>query len=140
MASPVEFKLILAQAAQSDSASGTMHMLGAGWSVTPTPTAPQAVALLIKIPWDRANQKLTLTLQLLTADGQPVVLPGATATETVGATAELEVGRPAGIAHGSMLDASFALNVSRMPLAPGRYQWRADIAGTVQTESFQVMG
>jgi hypothetical protein len=118
MASPIEFKLILAQAAQADSANGTLHMLGAGWSVTPTPTAPQAVALLIKIPWDRANEKLPLALELLTADGQPVTLPGPAGPQRVGASAELEVGRPPGVAHGSMLDASFALNVSPMPLAP----------------------
>lgn len=137
MASPVEFKLILAQAAHADP-NGTLHMLGAGWSVTSTPTAPQAIALLIKVPWDRANEKLALTLELLTADGQPVLLPGPMGTQKVGASAELEVGRPPGVAHGSSLDASFALNVSPMPLAPSRYQWRAEIAGTIQTESFQV--
>lgn len=137
MASPVEFKLILAQSAHSDS-NGTLHMLGAGWSVTPSPTAPQAVALLIKVPWDRANEKLPLLVQLLTADGQPVELPGPAGPQKIGASAELEVGRPPGIDHGSPLDASFSLNVSPLPLPPGRYQWRAEIAGTIQTESFQV--
>lgn len=51
MASPIDVKLILYQSAAADSASGTLHMLGAGWSISPTPTTPQAVALLIKVPW-----------------------------------------------------------------------------------------
>lgn len=138
MASPVEFKLILCQAAQSDAATGTLHMLGAGWSVTSSPTAPQAVALLIKVPWDRANEKLPLKLELLTEDGQQVTVQGPAGPQGIAAEAELEVGRPPGIAHGAMLDASFSLNISPMPLPPGRYQWRADIAGTIATESFQV--
>jgi hypothetical protein len=52
--------------------------------------------------------------------------------------AEMEVGRPPGVAHGSHLDASLALNFPQLPLAPGRYQWRADIAADLQTESFMV--
>jgi hypothetical protein len=139
MASPVEFKLILASAAQSDAANGTLHLLGAGWSVTPTPTAPQAVALLIKVPWDRANEKLPLTLELLNADGHPVEVAGPAGVQRVRADAEIEVGRPPGLAHGAHLDASFSLNISPMPLPPGRYQWRATVADTEHSESFQVV-
>lgn len=138
MASPIGFQVILCSAAQADQTSGTLHMLGAGWSVTRTPTAPQAVGIIIKVPWDRANQKLPLKMQLLDADGQPVMLPGPTGPEPVLAAADLEVGRPPGLAHGSALDACFALNVSSMPLAPGRYQWRVEIGDDVKTESFQV--
>ena len=74
MASPLEIKLILCDAAVADPA-GKLHMLGAGWSLTSTPTAPQAVAMLIKIPWDRANQKLHFALRLLDPDGKQVT-PG----------------------------------------------------------------
>ena len=138
MASPINFKLILCMSAVSDQVSGTLHMLGAGWSITPSPTAPQAVALLIKVPWDRANQKLGIRVELLDADGKPVTLPGPAGPQPVLTTAELEVGRPPGLAHGSDLDAAVALNFPQLPLAPGRYQWRADIAGDIQTESFTV--
>jgi hypothetical protein len=138
MASPVNFKLILCMSAVSDQVSGTLHMLGAGWSVTPSPTAPQAVALLIKVPWDRANQKLGIRVELLDADGQPVTLPGPSGPQPVLTAAELEVGRPPGVAHGSDLDASVALNFPALPLVPGRYQWRAQVAQTTQAESFTV--
>lgn len=138
MASPIDFKLILCQSAAADSASGTLHMLGAGWSITTSPTTPQAVALLIKVPWDRANQQLHIHVELLDADGATVTLPGPAAPQPVSAEAELEVGRPPGVAHGSPLDASMALNFPSLPLPPGRYQWRASIAGTVESESFSV--
>jgi hypothetical protein len=126
MASPVEAQLILCDAAQAE--SGKIHMLGAGWSITGSPTAPHAVAVLIKIPWDRANQPLSLVLQLLDSDGRSVTLETTDGQIPVRSEAKIEVGRPPGIAHGSMLDASFALNVPSLPLAAGRYEWRVAFA------------
>jgi hypothetical protein len=41
---------------------------------------------------------------------------------------DIEVGRPPGIPHGSMLDTSFVLNLPPLPLPPGRYEWRLEIA------------
>jgi hypothetical protein len=93
---------------------------------------------LIKVPWDRANQKLKVRVELLDADGAPVRLPGPSGPQPVLTEAEMEVGRPPGVAHGSYLDASLALNFPQLPLAAGRFQWRADIAGDVRTESFMV--
>lgn len=133
VASPVHATLILCDAAQSDS-SGKLHMLGAGWSVTGSPTAPAAVAILMKIPWDRANEKLPLVLQLEDADGQPVVL----ADERIQMISEIEVGRPAGLDPGSPIDASFQLSLQSMPLPPGRYLWRLQVSDDEFTEGFQV--
>ena len=140
MASPLSIKLILCDAAVADASSGKVHMLGAGWSMTGTPTAPQAVAMLLKIPWDRTNQKITLTLRLLDADGQPVTMPGPEGDPVrIGQDFEFEVGRPPGVAPGSMLDAAFALSVPSMPLQPGRYEWRLDISDQTASESFTVL-
>lgn len=138
MASPVDFKVILCQSAAVDGSVGTVHMLGAGWSVTGTPTSAQAVALLIKVPWDRANQQLHIKVELVTEDGELVELPGPAGTQAIVAEADLEVGRPPGVAAGTPLDSAMALNFMPMPLQPGRYQWRVDIAGTQQVESFAV--
>ncbi len=138
MASPVAAQLILCDAAVAEP-NGKIHMLGAGWSLTPTPTAPSAVAVLIKVPWDRANQKLHMTLQMLDSDGQPVSIAGpAGEVHAIRNEADLEVGRPAGVLPGSPIDASLALTVPPLPLAPGRYEWRLDIAEEVVTASFQV--
>lgn len=127
MASPLKAQIILCDAAQSDP-SGKLHMLGAGWSTTASPTAPQAVAVLIKVPWDRANQPLAMKVQLLDADGHPVLLASPLGQTPVSVDSTLEVGRPPGLPAGTPIDASFALNVQPMPLQPGRYEWRLEVA------------
>jgi hypothetical protein len=138
MASPLDIKLILCDAAVADH-SGKLHMLGAGWSVTSSPTAPQAVALLLKIPWDRANQRLRLELKLLDPDGHQVTLPGMDGNPLpIGHAGEIEAGRPPGVAAGSMLDAVLAISIPPMPLPPGRYEWRLDLAEHTVSESFTV--
>jgi hypothetical protein len=104
MASPINVQLILCDAAQADPA-GKVHMLGAGWSMTRSPTA-HAVAVLIKVPWDRANQKLPLKLILLDSDGHPVRLDTSEGPAEIMSAGEIEVGRPPGLASGSMLDAA----------------------------------
>ena len=52
--------------------------------------------MLIKIPWDRANHKIKLSLRLLDPDGHPIALPGIDGNPTqIGHEGEIEVGRPA---------------------------------------------
>lgn len=135
----IEFKIILCDAAQTDPVNGKLHMLGAGWTVIGTPTSPHAVALMIQVPWDRANEKLPVRIELLDDDGKAVEIPTDSGLQPLRGDAELEVGRPPGLAHGSPLSAVFALNVGALPLSPGRYQWRAEVAGDSLAESFQVM-
>jgi hypothetical protein len=138
MASPLEIQLILCDAAQADP-GGKLHMLGAGWSITGTPTAPAAVAVLIKVPWDRANQKMKGSLGLLDADGQLVKVPVVDGTPVaVQHQIEFEVGRPPGLAHGSMIDAAMALNIGPLPLEPGRFEWRLDLGDQTVSTSFTV--
>ncbi len=136
MASPVEAIVLLCDAAVADPLGGKIHMLGAGWSVTTSPTGAAAVAVMLKIPWDRTNQKLPTSLAMLDADGQLVTLPDGTAVRSA---QTIEVGRPPGLDPGSMIEASFSLSLPPLPLPPGRYQWRLEVAGeVVQTVSFQV--
>lgn len=139
MASPITVMMLLCDSAVADPA-GKVHMLGAGWSQTGSPTAPQAVALLMKIPWDRANQQIPLKLSLLDADGRPVLIGPDGAQEPIEASANVEVGRPPGLPHGSVLDASFVVNVPSLPLPPGRYEWRLDIDQQDHATSFDVRG
>lgn len=137
-ASSVQAQVILCDAAVADP-SGKIHMLGAGWSVTGTPTTPSAVALLLKIPWDLANRKLPLKLELLDGDGHPMSLATPAGQQGVGAEAEIETGRPPGMPPGSMLDASFALNIGPLPLPPGGYEWRLEFAESVFSAFFRVV-
>jgi hypothetical protein len=139
-ASPVEAQVILCDAAVAEP-SGKVHMLGAGWSVTGAPTPPHAVAVLMKIPWDLANQKLPVVLQLVDADGRAVVVSSPDGrSQTIESRAEVEVGRPPGLAHGTPIDASFALTVQPMPLEPGRYEWRLEITDRSFSAAFSVRG
>jgi hypothetical protein len=138
MASPIAAQLILCDAAQADP-TGKIHMLGAGWSIMLQP-GPHAVAVLIKVPWDRANEELSLNLQLFDADGHPVTVETTTGQLPIAGTGTVEVGRPAGIAPGSMLPAAFALNVPALPLPRGRYEWRLRLADLDLAESFTLAG
>jgi len=139
MASPVAAQIILCDAAQADPGTGKVHMLGAGWSMTRSPTS-HAVAVLMKIPWDRANEPIALTVKLLDADGRraQVITPGGV-VPAMQAEGKVEVGRPAGIAPGSLLDASFVLNVPPVSLAPGRYEWRLEIGEASYSAPFTVL-
>lgn len=136
MASPVEAHLILCDAAVAEQ-TGKLHMLGAGWTAMRSPIPPHAVAIMVKIPWDRANQKIHLVVSLLTGDGKPVQI--GPERSQIRQEADIEVGRPPGIAHGTMLPASLAINVPPLQLPPGRYEWRLEIAETQVAESFQVI-
>ena len=85
------------------------------------------------MPWDQANQRHLLRLELLDADGEPVL-----ATTDEGTEApivffddiEFEVGRPAGIKPGTPLELPLAITSGPLPLEPGkRYEWRLSING-----------
>lgn len=139
MASPVEITLVLCDAAQADP-SGKVHMLGAGWSTTGSPTAPSAVVVMLGIPWDRTNQKIHVVLELTDDDGQPVIVPGQFGDTTVRVEADVEVGRPPGTPEGVNLEANLAPNIPPLPLAPGRYTWRLSLSpgDQVASKSFAV--
>jgi hypothetical protein len=137
MASPLQAQLLLCDAAIADD-KGKVSMLGAGWSVTSSPAPPQAVAVLIKVPWDRANQKLSLKLDMLDGDGNAVQIDAGNAKIPIHGEGTIEVGRPPGVDPGSPLDAAFVLNVPPLPLEPGRYEWRLELAELEVTSSFQV--
>jgi hypothetical protein len=132
----IEVQILLCDAAVADP-SGKLHMLGAGWGITSSPTAPHAVAVLVKVPWDRTNQRIPLNLDLLDSDGHPAIV-GDDGRATAHSEAVIEVGRPPGIPPGTPIDASFALNVPSLPLQPGRYEYRLRIADQDFHASFLV--
>lgn len=139
MASPIEAQLILCDAAHADP-SGKMHMLGAGWHIVSRPTPPHAIAVMLKVPWDRTNQKIMVSLRLLDDDGHDVALPSGDAPKPLKVETEVEVGRPPGIAAGSYIPAAFAVNIPPLDLSPGRYSWHLEAAEKTLDEPFQVVG
>jgi hypothetical protein len=120
--------MLLADAAQA--VTGKLYVLGGGWSITGPDPAPSALAIKIEVPWDEANRPHRFVLALLTADGQPVTVPGPQGPQAIEVQGGLEVGRPAGLTPGTPLDSTLAINFGPLPVPPGgRYVWRLSIDG-----------
>ncbi|MGF1663894.1 MAG: hypothetical protein ACFCVG_15780 [Kineosporiaceae bacterium] len=127
--------LFLADAAQPEQATSKVHALGAGWSVTGSPTPPMAVVALIKVPWDQANTQHVARLELVDADGQPVTVQGPAGAQALKVEQVFEVGRPPGLPRGIEIDHSICVNLGPgLPLQPGMsYQWRLTMDGDEDT-------
>ena len=66
--------MLLADYAQV--ADGKLTVVGGGWSLTGPEPTPFGIAILVHVPWDQANRRHTLRLELVDADGAPVTMPG----------------------------------------------------------------
>ncbi|MSO94773.1 MAG: hypothetical protein EXQ81_03140 [Thermoleophilia bacterium] len=127
--------MLLADFAQV--ADGKLTVVGGGWSLTGPDPTPFGIAILVHVPWDQANRRHTLRLELVDADGRAVTVPaedqeGDADGEPVVFLndVEFEVGRPAGIKPGTPLELPLAVNSGPLSLEPGsRYEWRLSING-----------
>ena len=59
--------MLLADFAQVS--DGKLTVVGGGWSLTGPDPVPFGIAILIRVPWDQANQRHVMRLELLDADG-----------------------------------------------------------------------
>jgi hypothetical protein len=129
--------LLLCDAAEE--AGGKLYVLGGGWSQVNVPNTPlnMALAILLSVPWNEANQPHDFEAVLMTDDGQAV-----TADEgAIAASGKIEVGRPAGLKPGSDLNVPLALRFNGVVLAPGGYRWELSIDGTqMAIAPFRVLG
>ena len=123
--------LLLADFAQV--AEGKLTVVGGGWSVTGPEPTPFAIAILVQVPWDQANVRHTLRLELLDADGNAVTIETDEGEEEPILFCDdlvFEVGRPPGLKPGTPLDFPLAVNSGPLPFEPGgRYEWRLSIDG-----------
>ncbi|HEV8298886.1 MAG TPA: hypothetical protein VGQ20_16385 [Acidimicrobiales bacterium] len=118
----VAVTMVLADSAQV--ADGKLYILGGGITVVGPRPQPLAIALLIAVPWDRANIAHQWVLELLDEDGHPV--PDAERPVVVGG--RFEAGRPAGLRPGTPLGVPLAINFTTLPVHPGRsYVWQLRI-------------
>jgi hypothetical protein len=134
MLRPMMVTMLLADAAQA--VNNKLYIIGGGWSITGPEPAPSAIALNIKVPWDQANERHALRLELLDSDGNPVLVRGAGGEpEPVVVATEFEVGRPPGLMRGTPIDLSFALSIGPLALQPGnRFEWRLTINGQAEDD------
>ena len=125
---PMMATLLLADAAQA--IDNKLYILGGGWSVTGPDPSPSALAIALKVPWDEANRRHDLRVELLDSDGHPVRLGAAEEGQRFVIESNFEVGRPPGLRPGTPIDLGLAINVGPVPLPPGgRYEWRLSIDG-----------
>lgn len=128
--------MLLADFAQV--ADGKLTVVGGGWSITGPEPGPFGIAILIHVPWDLANTRHILRLELLDADGQPVVVEDDDGNEQPIRFFDdwpFEVGRPPGIKPGTPLEFPVAVNSMPLPLEPGRrYEWRLSINGETRDD------
>src|SRR5919112_2225099 len=117
--------LLLADAAQS--VDNKLYILGGGWSITGPDPVPSAIALKIDVPWDQTNQRHRWELALQDADGVPVFVGDDENPQAIVIGNEFELGRPPGIAPGTPLELTMAINLLPLPLPPGRYVWQLAI-------------
>lgn len=96
---PFHVTMILADAAQA--LNNKLFILGGGWSVTGPDPIPSAIARHIKVPWDQANERHELRLELVDSDGNPATVPSPIGVQPIVLETEFEVGRPPRLARGA---------------------------------------
>lgn len=123
-------KVIILLADSAQAVNGKLYVLGGGWSITGPNPSPSALAIKIEVPWDEANKKHKMKLQLLDTDGRPVIIPTPVGEQPLLLEGEFEVGRPPGLKPGTPIDFAAAFNMPPFPLKPdGRYVWKLWING-----------
>jgi hypothetical protein len=129
----VRFWPILADHAQA--LGGKLYVMGGGWTITGPGPLTLALAGILELDWDEANEPRHLHIELHTEDGAPVLVPTPTGERPVQIDANVEVGRPPGTRRGSAFNAPIAINMGPLPIPPGgRYVWRFTIDGQTRDE------
>ncbi|HEY6530655.1 MAG TPA: hypothetical protein VIY72_00020 [Acidimicrobiales bacterium] len=116
--------IVLAEAAQV--ADGKLNLLGGGISVLPPRPQPMAVAILVRVPWSRAEDVIPWACELLGEDGIPVMAGDV----PVLVNGQVAAGRPPGWPEGQTLPVPVVINFSALPVEPGKaYRWRLAVDG-----------
>ncbi|WP_100811969.1 DUF6941 family protein [Microbacterium sp. CJ77] len=125
----------------AEAINGKLYVQGGGWSrIGVPPGAPVSihVAGQILVPWDDANRRRRLLVELFNEDGQNVRL--GESSDPVEMRGDFEVGRPPGLAPGTELDFTFAVRFEGMPLPSGRYKFVLTAGATqIDEVKFEVL-
>lgn len=108
-----------------------LYISGGGWTVAWPRPVQCSIAIKISVPWDRANEEIAIRLELVDADGAPVLVPGDNDEPTpLLMEGTIEVGRPPGLLRGTPIDAPVAIQVPPFDLAGGqRFRWNLSLGG-----------
>lgn len=119
--------ILLADSAQA--LNGKLYILGGGWSVVPPGPTPMALAVKVEVPWNEANKKQTVKLELVDSDRNPFMVATPMGDQPFHIEAKLEVGRPPGAKPGVPLDVPLAFNFLLNLPADKRFEWICSING-----------
>lgn len=120
----LDVTMMLAEAAQV--ADGKLNVLGGGVTVIPANPQPIALTMLIRLPWSRGDETIPWVLELLDADGLPV-LAGEVPVLVNG---QVRAGRPEGWPEEQPLQVPVAISFTALPVQPAqRYRWRLAVDG-----------
>jgi hypothetical protein len=116
-------------------AEGKLYISGGGWTITGPAPVPTGIAVILGVPWDRANVQIQFTLRLLQEDGQPVLQEGPVGPTPLEIGGQFEVGRPPGVRPGSPLDVPLAINMGPLLLQPNsRFSWELMVDGETHAD------
>jgi hypothetical protein len=117
--------LLLCDAAEE--VGGKLYVLGGGWALLQAPDTPlnMALAILIAVPWDQANEEHDVEAVLVTDDGERVQIEA----QEVSASGQFEAGRPPGLKPGMDLNVPIALKFNGIALMAGGYRWEVFVDG-----------
>jgi hypothetical protein len=121
----VRVTLLLCDAAEE--VGGKLYVLGGGWSLLQAPDTPlnMALAILIAVPWDQANEQHDVEAVLVTDDGERVEIEA----QEISASGQFEAGRPPGLKPGMDLNVPIALKFNGIALSTGGYRWEVFVDG-----------
>jgi hypothetical protein len=125
-----DFKVTMLLADFAQAVEGKLYVLGGGWSVINSGPVSFAIAIYVQTAWHQANVRHGFKLELLDADGQPVIVSTPEGEKPLLIEGEFESGRPPGLKPGTPLDGTLAVNLAGVPLpADSRLEWRLSING-----------
>lgn len=123
----MKIQILLADSAETDGASGKVHVLGLGWKITTSPTPPAAIVLLLNVEWGECNRAFSLDVDLLDEDGNQIQVTTPAGPAPILIHAEGEAGRPPGTKVGSEIRMPLSFNIGPGLLLDEdkQYEWKA---------------
>jgi hypothetical protein len=123
-----DFKVTMLLADAAQHVQGKLYVLGGGWSIIDPGAVMFAVAVYIQTAWSRANLQNEFRLELLDADGQPVLVEAPDGSEEpLALEGGFTVPRPPEVKPGTPLDGGFTWNLAVPLPADSRLVFRMTI-------------
>ena len=92
-------------------ADGKLFISGGGWSACEPGATPCALAVILHVPWQETNEKVSFSLRLVDEDGRGIMQPGAQDGLPVQVNGHFEARRPPGMTPGAEINVPISFNI-----------------------------